>query len=160
MTDDLERRDPVTGEDLAPGAHGRYRPFERGHAVSTKHGFWASPMLRPDDQAEVEAIAASIVEALPAYESSFGIAVEQLAVKIWRQRRAYADLAEHGVIRDSRPAPVSIDLAKLENAIARDLDALGLTPTSRARLGLDLVRTRDALSEYLSVAYPDEAQGA
>lgn len=160
MTEELtERRDPATGELLKPGAHGRYLPFEVGNRAAAKHGFWSDPSLRDDDRAEVAEIAVSIVDALPDYQGQFGFAVEQLALKVWRQRRAYRDLSEHGVLRDGKPAPVLVDLSKLENAIARDLDALGLTPTSRARLGLDIARTGDVLAEYLEQAYPGAERG-
>jgi hypothetical protein len=60
--------------------------------------------------------------------------VSQLAVRLWRQRRAYRDLDEHGLIRDGRPAPVLDHLTKLESRIMADLEALGLTPRSASEL--------------------------
>ena len=70
----------------------------------------------------------------------FRLAVEQLSVKLWRQRRAYRDLSEHGLIREGgKPAPLLAEVAKVENAIQRDLVELGLTPRSAAALGCDLV---------------------
>ena len=114
--------------------------------LALRSGFWASPMLRPDDRAEVEEIASGIFELLPFRRPEFAPVVEQLACRYWRQRRAYADLAENGVIRDGSPAPVLGDLAKLENRIARDLAELGLTPRSAAALGVDLARGERVLS--------------
>jgi hypothetical protein len=123
--------------------------FQPGNTLAARSGFWASPLLRDDDRAEVEEIADTVRAALPIYEAGFELAVEQLAVRLWRQRRAYADLSAHGVLRDGRPAPVLADLSKVENAIQRDLDALGLTPLSRARLGLDLARTEDSIQSLI-----------
>jgi hypothetical protein len=125
-------------------------PFEPGNLAHRRSGFWTVPTLRPDDRAELEEITAGIWEVLPDFEASFSVAVEQLALRIWRQRRAYADLSENGLVRDGQPASVLGHLDKLEAAIQRDLDALGLTPTSRARLGLDLVRTEDALAQLIA----------
>jgi hypothetical protein len=70
---------------------------------------------------------------LPFKRAEFRPLVEQLACRYWRQRRAYADLAEHGVIRDGKPAPVLGDLAKLENRIATICPSWGATGPARAR---------------------------
>jgi hypothetical protein len=114
--------------------------FPNGNTAAVRSGFWASPLLRPDDQAEVAEIAASVRELLPVHSPGFEPAIEQLACRIWRQRRAYADLADKGVVRDGQPAPILADLAKLERAIARDLDAFGLTPRAAVALGVDVLR--------------------
>ena len=143
MTDGLvplERRDKATGEPLRPGAHGRYAPFTAGHRVPERHGFWSSPMLRPDDRAEVEEIAAALREAMPFYRPSFELAVEGLACKLWRLRRGYRDLSENGILRAGQPAAILGDLGKLERAVARDLAEFGMTPRSAVALGVDLLR--------------------
>jgi hypothetical protein len=101
--------------------------------------------MRESDRAEVDELRGLVREALPLYEPSFEIAIEQLALKLWRQRRAYADLAAHGLTRGGSPAPLLADLSKVENAIQRDLDALGLTPLARARLGVDLSRIEPSI---------------
>ena len=68
-------------------------------------------------------------------------------MKLWRQRRAYRDLSVYGLIREGgKPAPLLAELAKVENAIQRDLVELGLTPRSSAALGLDLARGERELS--------------
>jgi hypothetical protein len=63
-----------------------------------------------------------------------------MACRLWRQRRAYRDLSEHGLIREGKPASVLGDLAKLEGRLMKDLDAFGLTPRAAVALGLDLLR--------------------
>jgi hypothetical protein len=116
----------------------------------------------PEHAAEVEEIAQSIRDLMPVQAPQFEIAVEQMACRIWRQRRAYADLAEHGDIRDGKPASVLDDLSKLERAIARDLDAFGLTPRAAVALGLDLLRgeaTRLTVTKLAALA-ADEDEAA
>jgi hypothetical protein len=122
-------------------------PFEPGNTAAVRSGFWASPTLRPDDRAEVEEIAASLREVMPLYLAAFEPVLEQLACRLWRQRRAYGDLSEHGILRaDGKPAPILIDLSKLERQIARDLADLGMTPRAAAALGVDVATTRRTLS--------------
>jgi hypothetical protein len=111
----------------------RCRSFARENLAAAKHLFFADPTLRDDTRAELDEIEAVIVEQLP-YDGPFGLAVSQLAVRLWRQRRAYRDLDEHGLIRDGKPAPILDHLTRLENAIMRDLEALGLTPRSASEL--------------------------
>lgn len=121
-------------------------PFERGNRAAAKSMFWASPTLRDDDRAEVCEIAASLRETMPIYSPAFEPLLEQLACRMWRQRRAYRDLSEHGIVRDGQPAPLLVDLAKLERQIARDLTDLGMTPRSAAALGVDVATAGRALS--------------
>ena len=152
---------PVRGGDWGGGAQAWSRPpFSERNLVAVKSGFWVSPLLRPDDRAEVEEIAASLREVMPIYAPEFELALEQLACRLWRQRRAYADLAAHGVVREGQPAPVLADLAKLERAIARDLDAFGLTPRAAVALGVDVLRgeaTRFTLSQLHALADAERA---
>lgn len=117
-----------------------WQPFEKGNGAAVKSGFWVSPALRAGDRVEVEEIMEALIEAMPFFGPGFALAVEMTAAKVWRLRRGYADLAEHGILRDGVPAPILGDLGKLERTIARDLDALGLTPRSAVALGVDLLR--------------------
>jgi hypothetical protein len=119
-----------------------WEPFQPGHELSMRSGFWASPMLRDDDRAEVEKIEDSLRDLMPGYAPAFEPMLEQLACRIWRQRRAYRDLSENGIVRKGQPAPLLVDLAKLERQIARDLTELGMTPRSALALGVDAA-TRD-----------------
>jgi hypothetical protein len=113
------------GELEKKQGNGSWPPFAPGHTLSTKSGFWASPMLREPDRQEVAEIAASIAGLMPVFRPTFSLPEEQLACKIWRARRAYQDLSEHGLIREEgKPAPVLAHLATLENSIARDVEAL------------------------------------
>jgi hypothetical protein len=137
----------VPAERVGGPARGySWPPLEPGHTLSIRHGFYASPMLREADRVEVAEICDSLRELVPCYSPAFEPALEQLACRLWRQRRAYADLSEHGLVRDGKPAPVLRDLAHLENRIARDLAELGMTPRSAAALGVDVVTAKRELS--------------
>jgi len=144
LSGDLEQ--PGNGAGPRPARGYSWPPFEHGNMASVRSGFWASPLLRQPDRDEVAEIEGSLRELMPAYAPAFEPMVEQLACRIWRQRRAYADLSERGVVRDGQPAPLLVDLAKLERQIARDLAELGMTPRSAAALGVDVASRERALS--------------
>jgi hypothetical protein len=152
------------GELEKKRGNGSWPPFAPGHTLSTKSGFWASPMLREPDRQEVAEIAASIAELMPVFRPTFSLPVEHLACKIWRARRAYQDLSEHGLIREEgKLAPVLAHLATLENSIARDVEALGLSPRSAAALGLDVVSTARQLTLmqlYEAAALDDDVEAS
>jgi hypothetical protein len=133
-------------------------PFEKENSAAVRSGFWASPLLREPDRAEVAEIEASLRELMPVYSPAFEPMVEQIACRVWRQRRAYADLSEHGIVRDGQPAPLLVDLAKLERQIARDLVELGMTPRSAAALGVDVAQAQRALGADLVERYGGSVQ--
>ena len=113
---------------------------EPANLLAQKCGFWIGPHLREEHRVELEEIGEQIWSLLPFRRPEFTPAVAQVSLKLWRQRRAYRDLSEHGIVReDGRPAPLLVALAQVENAIQRDLVELGLTPRSAAALGCDLI---------------------
>jgi hypothetical protein len=135
-------------------------PAEPGNTLAVKSGFWMSPMLRDEDIAEVNEIAAAIRDLMPVWRPEFEPAVELLSCRIWRVRRGYRDLSEHGLIRDGQPASVLSALAKAEGAISRDLATFGMTPTSAVALGLDLMRGEQArltVTRLAALAAAEEA---
>jgi hypothetical protein len=125
----------------------KWADAEPGNLLAARHGFHIDPTLRVEHRAELDEIGAMVWELLPVKRPEFRLAVEQLSVKLWRQRRAYRDLSEYGLIREGgKSAPLLAEVAKVENAIQRDLVELGLTPRSSAALGLDLARGERELS--------------
>jgi hypothetical protein len=115
--------------------------------LSVRSGFWIDPKLREEHRAELAEIEEAVVESLPYPAEPFGLAVNQLAVRLWRQRRAYRDLDQHGLIREGgTPAPILDHLAKLENRIMSDLEALGLTPRSASEL-IERARSADPFAD-------------
>jgi hypothetical protein len=121
-------------------------PFEPGHTLSVRSGFWIDPQLREEHRAELAEIEAVVAESLPYPAQHFALAVSQLALRLWRQRRAYRDLDELGLIRDGKSAPILDHLAKLESRIMSDLEALGLTPRSASEL-IERARSADPFAE-------------
>lgn len=117
----------------------KWADAEPGNLLAVKSGFWIDPLLREEHRAELEEIGEQIWSLLSFKRPEFAPAVGQLASRLWRQRRAYRDLSKYGIVRDGKPAPLLAELAKVENAIQRDLVELGLTPRSAAALGVDLV---------------------
>jgi hypothetical protein len=91
-------------------------------------------------------IADAIRERVPVYSPSYEPAVSLLALVLLRLERAAAVLDD----ADERTQPaeaarLSQDARGWANSAHRLLESLGMTPTSRARLGLDLVRADDML---------------
>jgi hypothetical protein len=87
---------------------------------------------------------------VPAVSDSDEPTIQLLALVLARVEAANAWLAERGIFVDGtgEPQPVLRALSTWENTAARLCDRLGLTPTSRAALGLDLARSH---SEVLRV---------
>jgi hypothetical protein len=140
-----------------------WEKFADGNTVAVKSGFFGSPMLREEDRAEVEEIAATIRPLIPIYREEFEPAIELHACRIWRLRRVYRDLSEHGVVRDGQPAGMLGHLAKVEAAISRDFDAFGMTPRAAVALGLDLLRgeqTRLTVTRLAALAADEEETAA
>jgi hypothetical protein len=127
-----------------PARNYSWAPFAEGHTVSLKHGLF-SEKLRPGDAAEVEELAAMLRGLVPLYAGSFDVAVELLAARLWRLRRAYAFVAE--TTEGDLPRNFSEKLASLELLINRSLRELGLTPASAAELGVNLSRLSAASEE-------------
>jgi hypothetical protein len=122
----------------------RCRGFEAGNGLSVRHGAYASPTRL---SARVEEIAASLVPLVPAFEDSDGPAVKLLALalsRIERGEQAVAAAEENGDL--AKLTALRGDLRGWVNSANRLLDALGMTPTSRARLGLDLAAGRREMS--------------
>lgn len=159
MSAELERSERSQGPGRGNPARGySWPPFEPGNEVAVTHGFYVSPRLRPEHAAEVDEIASRVWDLLPATlrQPSYAPAVEGFACRVWQARRAYADLAEHGLLRGvgREPAPILRFLGTLERTIQRDLEQLGLTPRSAAELGLDLTRAKgEALRAHLAEKY-------
>ncbi len=111
-------------------AHG-LRSFEPGNQAASTHGAYAELQLGT----RVDELAADITTLVPSYRPADQIAVRLLALSLARIERAVSAL------EDAKPG----DLARLEadmrswvNTSRRIVVDLALTPTARARLGLDV----------------------
>lgn len=131
-------------------------PPPQGNRRAVTHGAHAE-VLPARLSAKAQAIAAELaVEApvrgpdggLPVYDRE---AVRQLARCLVRLDDVGAYLDQHGVLdRRGKERSAARAERRLRGEAARWLAALGMTPTARARLGLDLARAADlatAMSE-------------
>ena len=90
----------------------------------------------------------AFAEAVPVRDGDGGVpaadvaAIERAARALKRFRHLAQWLDLHGRIEEGGAVKPAAQLElKAEAALAAALDGLGLTPTSRAKLGLDLART-------------------
>jgi hypothetical protein len=132
-------------------------PAPLGNQLAVTHGCYSVLRLR----GRAEKIRGEIEPLLPLPSPADGPMLDVFAFLLAQVERASmvlgaAQLEEGEAIADGRRVPkeLRMDLARLAadargwaNSAARLADQLGLTPTSRARLGLDVVRTRTAVEE-------------
>lgn len=115
-----------------------------GETRALTHGFTSVVTIAP----KAEGIAATLRPLIPAYTTSDEPALTLLAWQLARIESANEYLAEHGLLdAKGKPRPVLKILSTSENSAARLMDALGLTPTSRAKLGVDLAKGADLAAE-------------
>ena len=122
--------------------------FQSGHELSLRHGAYAGVVRLAPRASE---IADDLRPLVPVYTDSDEPTVRLLALAFARLERAGAALDEVDARTSRDLVPYTIaDAAKLQrlrqdalgwlNAARRLANDLGLTPTSRARLGLNVVR--------------------
>lgn len=132
------------------------RPAPPGNQLAVTHGARAMLRLAP----RAEQIADDLREIVPARSDSDEPTIRLLALVLARIETANEWLDEHGLFRNGKGEPQAIlkNVSTWENTASRLMDKLGLTPTSRAALGLDLARTHDAqavLNAYLRERHGD-----
>lgn len=122
--------------------------FTPGHALSTRHGSWGTISLRP----RARELAAAVAELAPVRSDADGPAIDLAGVLLGRVERAASALEESeadGQELDARER-LSKDLRLWIEATVKLLDKLGMTPTSRADLGLTVAQ-RDLALERANV---------
>lgn len=123
-------------------------PAPAGHQRSLRHGGHSELLLR-DVESEVEELMDALGDAVPVRDVGGGVpaadvpAIERAAraLKRWRTLSTWCDAHGRIVEKTGAVKPAADLELKAERELAAALDALGMTPTSRARLGLDLART-------------------
>ncbi len=98
----------------------------------------------PGELAEVDEIAENLRELVPIYGVAFEPQIQATAARIWRWRRVYAYLNEHG---EDASGSLLKNLDVLERTLQRDFDVFGLNPRSATELGIDLARLQSARTE-------------
>ena len=162
--------EPQAGSALTHGPECqcvRCTGFPAGHDLSLRHGAYSSSLrLAP----RADELAAELRQVVPGYSAADEAMVRLLALVLARIERATAALekvddAAEGNEVAAYTGEAAEPLRRLRedsrgwiNTARRLANDLGLTPTSRAKLGLDIARTGDALAEYLAVAYPAEGE--
>jgi hypothetical protein len=130
-----------------------WAPFEAGHRLSTKHGAYSSVAIGPRASEIADELRAELV----IYTAADEPVVRLLALTLARIERASEalDRVDEETSGEGLAAYASESAPALQrlredcrgwiNTARRLANDLGMTPTSRAKLGLDLVRTGDAL---------------
>jgi hypothetical protein len=118
-----------------------------GNTRAVKHGAHSVRMLAPVVE-ETLATVEELCAGTPAAGNAFAAAREALAVKAARLRMVTDWLAEHGWMdrRGSIRPATRLEL-QLVQSFEASLDALGLTPTAAAKLGVDLGRVETLADE-------------
>lgn len=134
--------------------------FQPGNTVAVKHG--AKSVLL--NRARAAEIRKQLVDAAPLVTDADGAIFDVAASLLAHSERAL--LVLEAAQTEQLAAAARGDLVPLDerqslsrlsqdcrgwfNSATRSLDALGMTPTARARLGLDLVRTEDGLERLMA----------
>lgn len=139
-------------------------PAPPGHARSLRHGGRAKVLYR-DVEAEVREIMDALGEAAPVREADGGLpdadlpAVEVAARALARYRRLSSWLDAHGRIKESGEVKDAAQLElSAERRLADALAALGMDPSSRAKLGVDLARGTTLADELAEAQRAREAR--
>lgn len=121
----------MSEQDWTPAFEGQRPPFEQGHDLSTKHGAYADLQLGP----RVDELVHEYTTLVPAYRPSDQVMVRLLAVSLARIERAMLAL-EHAAAGDL--GRLESDLRGWVNTSRRIASDLAMSPTARARLGVDV----------------------
>ena len=118
-----------------------------GNVRGVTHGAFSTRLLAPvveDTLGVVEAMC----DGTPAAGGSFAAARETLATKAARLQMVTTWLDEHGWMdRRGSIRPATRLEVQLAQSVEASLDALGLTPTSAAKLGVDLGKATSLADE-------------
>ena len=134
----------MSAGDWTPAFPGQRPPFEPGNVLAVKHGAYATVALGP----RVEELADTIRPFVPGYAPGDEIALRILCLALARmEASSTVDSPDLKRLRE--------DEKGWANTVRRYLADLGLTPTSRASLGVTLSRARrgDALQRHVAATY-------
>ncbi len=134
----------------APARPYRWPEATAGNHLATTHGAYSPRLIGPIADAIAEELA-EIVAGTPAEAPSFAAARSTLALRLARLRRVVSWIEQHhgGLPLDADGEVLSAARleAELLAGVDKSLDALGLTPSAAARLGVDLLRGSSLAAE-------------
>ncbi len=152
---ELERSGAIRVRTLRPQRHGGalIPPAEVGNGRATTHGAWSERRLLP----RVDELTEELRHVVPGAMAADQTAIRLLALVLARIEAATAWLDERGLFKDARgtPWPVLRNLAAWENSARSLCDALGLTVTARARLGV-VKPGEDGYAAFLAAVRSEE----
>ncbi|SRR6266508_3152416 len=136
----------MSAGDWTPAFPGQRPPFQKGNDVALRHGAYADVKLGP----RVAELADEIRPFVPGYAPGDEIGLRVLCLALARlEASAAVDSPDARRLREDERGWV--------NAVRRYLADLGLTPTSRAALGVNLTRARGtALRDHLQATYGED----
>ncbi len=149
---------------------GQFQPGQPGPRL--RHGLrtrptggegWDLQILGPPAQEIIDALAAGAPVRDPDGEvpTHDRLAVESCALQLVIVRRALGFLTAHGPTdARGRFRPEWAQLQSARESLDRALDRLGMTPTSRQRLGLDMARTFDLAQHWAAEDAAERAAAA
>lgn len=136
-------------------------PAPPGNRRALRHGAYSDRLLR-DVGSEVRELLDALAEAAPVRNPDGSLptadeAAVEVAARALKRYRGLSDWLDlHGRLTDNGDVKPAAELElRAERELAAALDRLGMSPTSRARLGVDLARTRDLAAEW---AHEHEAE--
>ncbi len=128
----------------------RWPEATAGNHLATTHGAYSPRLIGPIADAIAEELRL-IVAGTPAEAPPFAAARSTLALRLARLRRVVSWIeAHHGGLpldADGEVLPAARLEAELLAGVDKSLDALGLTPSAAARLGVDLLRGTSLAAE-------------
>jgi len=131
-----------------------------GNLRGVRHGAFSARLLAPVVEDTLDVVE-SMCEGTPAAGPSFAAARETLATKAARLRMVTTWLDEHGWMdRRGSIRPATRLEVQLAQSVEASLDALGLTPTSAAKLGVDLGKATSLADELEAARVAREAAEA
>lgn len=107
---------------------------EANNLRALKHGCRSDRLLAP----RAEELAAELRQVVPGHQVADDTLIKVLALVLARVERANEWIDERGLFRNDKgdPQPVLAMLSRWENTAIRLCDQLGLSPMSRAKIGL------------------------
>jgi hypothetical protein len=161
--------DPVSGA-WSPAFEGQKPPFEPGNQLAIRHGAYSTLSLAP----RAAELADEIRRVVPVYSPADEILVRSLALALARVERAQAALDqvddqvgnELGTYLHEKTLAfehLRSDMRAWLNLVRKLTSDLGMSPTARARLGVDLTVMESGqarLNRYLAENYGDRSEGS
>lgn len=131
----------------AVGQEGNARAVTHGGYAQVARGRLSAKVLEVCDALAEDAPLREVDGSLPRQDA---VVVELLAKALCRLQDVEADVTSHGVIQNRKTGtlrPAVEREQQLRREVLDYLEALGMTPRSRAKLGLDLQRGLDTARE-------------